>query len=112
MIQETWDGFEHEFRARWPDRLDPRVWREPFLEQLLATWNEESRLFAAAELSRRAIGAAKTKDIETLPEDIREGAARGLLLAARRFARVLGAGGTPHNLATLASDTLRESRTT
>lgn len=111
MIQQTWDGFEGEFRARWPSRRDPRVWREPFLEQLLADWNEESRLFAAAELARRTVGAAKTKDIETLPEDVREGAARGVLLTARRFVRVGDAAGASQNLATLASDTLRESRT-
>ena len=111
LIQQTWDGFEEEFRARWSDRRDPRVWREPFLEQLLATWSEESRLFAAAELARRTVGAAKTKDIETLPEHVREGAARGLLLAARRFVRVQNGAGTPQQLATLAADTLRESRT-
>ena len=111
MIQQTWDGFESEFRTRWADRRDPRVWREPFLEQRLATWSEESRLFAAAEMSRRIVGAAKTKDIETLPENLREGAARGVLLAARRFVRVQGADGTPPYLAGLAADTLRESRT-
>ncbi|MHB1492068.1 MAG: S-methyl-5-thioribose kinase [Cellulomonas sp.] len=111
MIEQTWDGFESEFRTRWADRRDSRVWREPFLEQLLATWSQESRLFAAAEMSRRIVGAAKTKDIETLPENVREGAARGVLLAARRFVRVQGADGTPQNLAGLAADTLRESRT-
>lgn len=111
MIQQTWDGFEDEFRTRWSHRRDPRVWRGPFLEQLLATWREESRLFAAAEMSRRIVGAAKTKDIETLPEDVREGAARGVLLAARRFVRVSDADGTPRGLASLAADTLRESRT-
>ena len=111
MIQQTWDGFEEEFRTRWPDRRDPRVWREPFLVQLLATWKEESRLFAAAELSRRVIGAAKTKDIETLPKDLREGAARGVLLAARRFVRVEADAGAPQDLAILAAATLRESRT-
>ncbi len=111
MIQQTWDGFEEEFRSRWSDRRDDRVWRESFLEEQLATWKDESRLFAAAELSRRTVGAAKTKDIETLPEDLREGAARGVLLAARRFVRVPGADGTPAALAVLSADTLRESRT-
>lgn len=109
MIQQTWDGFEEEFRARWSDRRDPRVWREPFLAQLLAGWKGESQLFAAAELARRTVGAAKTKDIETLPEEIREGAARGLLLAARKFVRETP--GAPRDLATLAAGTLRESRT-
>jgi 5-methylthioribose kinase len=111
MIQETWDGFEAEFRTRWVDRRDPRVWREPFLERLLATWSEEGRLFAAAEMSRRIVGAAKTKDIETLPEDVREGAARGVLLAARRFVRVQEGDVTPKKLADLAAETLRETRT-
>ena len=26
---QTWRAFEDEFRRRWPERLDPRVWREP-----------------------------------------------------------------------------------
>ena len=74
-----------------------------------AGWKGESQLFAAAELARRTVGAAKTKDIETLPEEIREGAARGLLLAARKFVRETP--GAPRDLATLAAGTLRESRT-
>lgn len=110
MIQQTWDGFEDEFRSRWPDRRDPRVWRKPFLEQLLTTWREEGALFAAAELSRRIVGAAKTKDIETLPEQVREGAARGVLLTARQFVRVRPAESSPQDFAQLAADTLRESR--
>jgi len=74
---------EYAFRTRWPDRRDPRMWREPLLEQLLANWNEESRPFATSEMSRRIVGAAKTKDIETLPA----------------------------HLASVAADTLRKSRT-
>lgn len=111
MIDQTWQGFEEEFRTRWPERRDPRVWREPFLEELLATWRDETRLFTAAELSRRIVGAAKTKDVELLPEDLREGAARGVLLTARAFVRVGDDANDPRSLAALASVTLRESRT-
>lgn len=111
MVQETWDAFEDEFRRRWPDRRDPRVWREPFLEHLLTTWREESWLFAAAEMSRRIVGAAKTKDIETLPENLREGAARGTLRAARQFVREYKTDSSPQALTRIASSVLRATRT-
>ncbi|CAN5140291.1 S-methyl-5-thioribose kinase [soil metagenome] len=111
MVQETWDAFEDEFRRRWPDRRDPRVWREPFLEHLLTTWREESWLFAAAEMSRRIVGAAKTKDIETLPENLREGAARGTLRAARQFVREYKTDSSPQALIRIASSVLRATRT-
>lgn len=111
LIEQTWDAFEEEFRRRWPDRRDQRVWRESFLEHLLTTWREESWLFAAAELSRRIVGAAKTKDIETLPEAVREGAARGLLRAARQLVREYETDSSPQALARIAGDLLRATRT-
>ena len=110
LVAQTWDAFEAEFRRRWPDRLDPRVWRDDFLNDRLATWQAEAWLFAAAKLSRRIIGAAKVKDIETLPEDVREGAARGVLHLARAAVRV-GTDTTPHAFAALADAELRRGRT-
>ena len=110
LIAQTWDAFEAEFRRRWPDRLDPRVWRDDFLTDRLAAWQAEAWLFAAAKLSRRIIGAAKVKDIETLPEDVREGAARGVLHLARKAVRV-GADTTPQAFSALADAELRSSRT-
>lgn len=85
LVGQTWRGFEAEFRRRWPQRLDQRLWDEEFLDRRFASWREEAWLFAAAKMSRRIIGAAKTRDIESLPENLREGAARGVLLLSRRL---------------------------
>ena len=111
LVAQTWDAFEAEFRRRWPSRLDPRVWGEAFLTERLAVWQAEAWLFAAAKLSRRIVGAAKVKDVETLPEDVREGAARGVLALARAAVRV-GADTSPQAFAALAGAELRAARTT
>lgn len=111
LVAQTWQGFEEEFRRLWPQRLDPRVWREPFLEHLLETWREEAWLFAAAKMSRRIVGAAKATDIETLLPELREGAARGVLGTARRVAREDGRDTSPETFAALAEEVLRGART-
>lgn len=111
LPEQTWDAFEGEFRRRWPDRIDGRVWREAFLEELLARWRQEAWLFAAAKMSRRIVGAAKTKDIETLPEALREGAARGVLRTARQAVRSAAADSAPKALAGMAGEILRSTRT-
>ncbi|MGO1434544.1 MAG: S-methyl-5-thioribose kinase [Canibacter sp.] len=86
QIEQSWIGFETEFRALWPKREDPRVWRDYQRDSLLKSWKSDAWLFAAAELSRRVVGAAKNSDIETLNTNLREGAARGLLQLARKLA--------------------------
>lgn len=91
LLAQTWEGFEQEFRRRWPTRLDPRVWDDATLQDLLLTWRSEAWLFAAAKMSRRIVGLAKTQDIETLPESQREGAARAVLHVARALVRESGA---------------------
>lgn len=90
LVGQTWTGFEGEFRRRWPQRRDPRVWRDAMLEARIAEWRAESWVFAAAKMSRRIVGAAKVTDVQTLPEDLREGAARGVLAAARAAVRCGG----------------------
>ncbi|MCB2174395.1 MAG: S-methyl-5-thioribose kinase [Actinomycetales bacterium] len=90
LVDQTWQAFEDEFRARWPERRDPRVWRDSFLERRIADWRAESWLFAAAKMSRRIVGAAKVTDVQTLPEELRVGAARGVLAAARAAVRADG----------------------
>mgnify|MGYP000582972215 FL=1 len=100
-----------EFRRRWPDRRDPRVFGAETLEDLLLTWRSDAWLYAAAKMSRRIIGAAKVTDIETLPEELREGAARGVLRVARRLVRKHAADSRPEALARLAATTLRQART-
>jgi 5-methylthioribose kinase len=81
-----WGAFERELRALWPERLDPRVWGDAVLEQLLAGIRDDAAIFAAAKAIRRIVGFAKASDIESLPPELREGAARGVLRAGRALA--------------------------
>ncbi|MDI6910608.1 S-methyl-5-thioribose kinase [Nocardioides sp.] len=111
LVQQTWDGFEAEFRRRWPSRLDPRVWRDGTMEDLLRDWEAEAWLFAAAKMSRRIVGAAKTADIETLPAELREGAARGVLQAARTLVRQNAGDNGPRSGADRIGAVLAEHRT-
>lgn len=111
LVQVTWDAFEAEFRRRWPGRLDPRVWGEATLHDLLLTWRSEAWMFAAAKMSRRVVGAAKNSDTETLPEHLREGAARGLLRASRRIVRHAGLDSSPGAFADVVKAELLEART-
>ncbi|PKQ31202.1 MAG: S-methyl-5-thioribose kinase [Actinobacteria bacterium HGW-Actinobacteria-2] len=111
LIEQTWTGFEAEFRRRWPTRRDPRVWGDEFLDELLATWRSEAWLFAAAKMSRRIIGAAKTRDIESLPENLREGAARGVLRVSRRLLVERHLDSSPARFVALAEPILRDART-
>ncbi len=87
LCEQTWSSFEASFRASWPSRRDARVFTDGFGDDLIARWRSETWLFAAAKMARRIVGLAKTKDIETLPEELREGAARGVLAAARQAVR-------------------------
>ena len=87
LPEQTWAAFESEFRQKWPSRVDPRVYRDDLLESLLARWRTEAWAFGAAKMARRIVGLAKTTDIETLDESVREGAARAVLQAARLMVR-------------------------
>jgi 5-methylthioribose kinase len=111
LTSATWAGFETEFRRRWPERIDPRVWRDDFLDHLLSQWREESRLFAAAKMARRMVGPSKTTDIETLPEARREGATRGILHVARKLVREREKDRSPEDLIELVRMILTEDRT-
>jgi 5-methylthioribose kinase len=112
LVSSTWNAFEAEFSRRWPARIDPRMWQEGFLDDLLSQWRAEAWLFAAAKMARRVVGAAKTKDIETLPEAQREGAARGLLHLSRRLVREREKDSSTERLTDLAREVLVEDRTT
>jgi 5-methylthioribose kinase len=81
-----WTSFERELRSLWPTRIDPRVWGDEVLEQLLAGIRDDAAVFAAAKAIRRIVGFAKASDIESLPPALREGAARGVLRAGRTLA--------------------------
>lgn len=109
LLAKTWDAFAAEFRRRWPTRVDPRLWDDAFVAAQLDRWLSETWLFAAAKMSRRIIGAAKTKDIESLEPALREGAARGVLLTSREMVRRRGS--SPAQLAELAAELLAGART-
>jgi 5-methylthioribose kinase len=68
--------------------------------------------FAAAEAMRRIVGLAKTADIETLPPELREGAARGVLRASRMMATVRHADPSAAGIAQRAGEILLATRTT
>ncbi|MCC5949908.1 MAG: S-methyl-5-thioribose kinase [Nitriliruptoraceae bacterium] len=112
LLDETWRAFDTEFRSRWPERLDPRVYTDPMLERFLAELQVDAAGFAAAKMARRIVGLAKNADIETLPEDLREGAARGVLRSARRIARERHSDASGTHLAELTGQILVETRTT
>jgi 5-methylthioribose kinase len=111
LVSTTWVAFETEFRRRWPGRIDPRVWRDDFLDDLLSRWRGEAWLFAAAKMARRVVGAAKTEDIESLPGVLREGAARGVRHVSRRLVRERDIDSSPERLIDLARTILLQDRT-
>lgn len=88
LPSQTWEAFDSRFRALWPKRRDPRVFTDEFLETLLGRWRSETWLFAAAEMTRRIVGLAKTSDIESLEPEVREGAARNVLQMAQSTVRL------------------------
>ena len=80
---ELIDAFEAEFRRRWPDRVDPRVYGDGVLEHTLAVTRSDAAIYGAAKAVRRIVGFSKVADIQTLPEPERAVAARFVLRAAR-----------------------------
>jgi 5-methylthioribose kinase len=111
LIAQTAEAFAAELRARasaWPDT---RLWDAAFVEARLDRWSREAWLFASAKMARRIVGAAKVRDVESLDERVREGAARGVLRAARAVARAWDAPHGPGDLAALVLPHLREART-
>lgn len=77
------DAFEAEFRRRWPDRVDPRVYGDDVLAHTLAQIRSDAAIYGAAKAVRRIVGFSKVADIQTLPETERAVAARLVLRAAR-----------------------------
>lgn len=111
LPQQTWAAFETEFRRQWPNRVDPRVYRNDFLETTLDRWRTQAWQFGAAKMARRIVGLAKTTDIETLDEPAREGAARGVLQAARLMVRERHNGSDPARLVELVGNVLDQTAT-
>ncbi|MFB2586303.1 S-methyl-5-thioribose kinase [Herbiconiux liukaitaii] len=102
-----WDAFEAEYRSLWPSRVDPRVWGDGVLEGLLDGIRDDAAVFAAAKTIRRIVGFAKASDLETLPPELRERAARGALRAGRALA--LNRHGIP-SVTALSAETLATLR--
>ena len=111
LLDETWRAFETTFRALWPRRLDPSVFTDGTLEDFIAKVALDGIGFGAAEAMRRIVGLAKTSDIETLPPELREGAARGVLRASRMMATTRHADSTASGIATRAGEILLATRT-
>ena len=87
LPNEFWNSFEKNFRALWPMRVDKRVYSDELFEELIKQWKVDALGFAAAKMTRRIVGLAKTSDIETLEPAQREGAARGVLRGAQLLVR-------------------------
>ncbi|GAA0358259.1 S-methyl-5-thioribose kinase [Microbispora corallina] len=83
LAAQTWAAFREEFAALWPGRADPRVFGDGVLEGYLAKVYGDAAAAGAAKAARRVIGFSRVTDIETLPEDERVRAIRGVLRAAR-----------------------------
>ena len=111
LCSQTWESFENSIRIAWPDRRDARVFTDGFGEDLLSRWRRETWLFAAAEMARRIVGLAKAPDIETLPADLRVGAARGVLHAVRAAVRVGKDTDSPDAFMSMAAECLRTAAT-
>lgn len=111
LPDETWRAFEATFRSRWPERRDPRVFTDGVLEAFLAKARLDGIGYGAAEAMRRIVGLAKTADIETLPPELREGAARGVLRASRMMATVRHADSAPASIAERAGEILLATTT-
>jgi 5-methylthioribose kinase len=98
-------AFEAEWRRLWPTRRDPRVYGDAVLDDLLARARADATTYAGAETVRRVVGFAEVSDVESLPEDLRAGAVRGALRAAREL--LLADGADPASLAAGTATVLR-----
>jgi 5-methylthioribose kinase len=113
LIAETWEAFEGEFRRLWAEGVrDPRVFGRGTLEDFLAKVRADGWGFAAAKAARRIVGLAKVTDVETLDERSREGAARGVLRAARLMATSRHGSPDVAAMTGRVGDVLVETRTT
>ena len=82
----AWDGFEAELRALWPERVDERGFPDAFLEDWIdAGARATPCAFAAAEAARRVVGLAHVGDLETLEDDAKAAASRGVIAAVERL---------------------------
>lgn len=95
----TLEAFVGEFRTLAADAITDALWRERFVAERTAAIVRETWLFAAAELARRVVGAARVSDLETLEPDARAAAITSVITAARALA---GGWEEPHDHAWFA----------
>ena len=84
MIAETWASFAAELRRGWAAVDDP-MFTARFLERWIAEVGRDALGFGGCKAIRRIIGLAKVTDIETLPAEHHDRAARLVLNVARRW---------------------------
>lgn len=97
-------AFEAEFVSRWPERVDPRVYRDDVLDATLERVRSDAAVYAGAKAIRRIVGFSKVADIQTLDPAERETAARLVLRAARALATERLRGADPARLTALTVD--------
>ena len=86
--EETLAAFESTVRKEWiPGEKHP-LWGSQFVESRIEEWRRRAWIFAACKMSRRVVGAAKTKDLTSLEKNLRIKADRAVLLAARKIAEL------------------------
>jgi len=85
LFAEAWDGFEGELRGLWPSRVDQRGFPDAFLEDWIERIRADACAFAAAEAARRVVGLAHVGDLETLEDDAKAAASRGVIRVVERL---------------------------
>jgi len=84
LFAEAWDGFEGELRGLWPERVDQRF-PDAFLDDWIEQIRHDTAAFAAAEAARRVVGLAHVGDLETLEDDAKAAASRGVIRVVERL---------------------------
>lgn len=92
MCLESWESFTSTFRTLCTSHSGHNLFEQQALEARIRCWEQDAILFASAEMCRRVVGLAKVTDLEELEPSLREGAARGLLQAARESVRIRSEG--------------------
>jgi 5-methylthioribose kinase len=85
LYAEAWDAFEGELRGLWPSRVDPRGFPGAFLDDWIEQIRWDAARFAAAEAARRVVGLAHVGDLETLEDDAKAEASRGVIRVVERL---------------------------
>ena len=111
LLDEAWSAFEAELRGLWPRRHDPRM-----LDDASSRTSSTRSASTPRPSLRRGrddatvVGFAKVSDLESLPEDLRVGAAPCGLAAARLLAHEPARRPHPRRLAAASARSWRAPR--